>query len=191
MTEYSGKKSLDAEIFIDLKENTILMDYSLNEKGDPMESSTSVTVKDDFKNAEFILKLKRTLAGIYFVLYTAIMAPTMTYLTEKGILKNKQWGIQHQKINRVLSEAAFGKIVYKKEGPLSENNLIVWLPHNMWLQYSLEGEYKAECIAISFTRHLKKRIVADKYEQIKQDGWDLTFSFNKQPQQGSCTVEYL
>jgi len=115
----------------------------------------------------------------------------MTYLTEKGILKNKQWSIQHQKINRVLSEAAFGKIVYKKEGLLLENNLIVWLPHNMWLQYSLEGEYKAECITISFTRHLKKRIVADKYEQVKQDGWDLTFSFNKPPQQGSCTVEYL
>lgn len=196
MSDYVGHKSLDAEVTIDFLNNILEMDYSFNDKGNPYSSNTTTVLKDDLKELEktnkkeaYRLKIKHSFYGLYFSLYEVTVSPIITCLTERGWVKNKVWLIEHQKINRMLSLNSRGKVIIKKEGPLFENMLIIHLNNNMWLRYSLEGKYKQEISSIILKRNFIKIFYDNKYEKIKQDGWNLIFTFKNPPKSGSVTIE--
>jgi hypothetical protein len=193
MSLYSGDKSLDAEIFIDLETGKLLMDYSLNEKGSDYSSSTSCELKNDFKKLPFKRRIievcKRIPATMFLIGYCFATMPIITFLLKHKIIKNKNYQIEHQLLLKQLFSNNL--IVHQKirEGALREPVIVFWFSRNIWMSYKLEGEYQKEIKSIALKRHFQKMKLYGLYEQVRQNGWDLIFEFNHTPQSGSCIVE--
>lgn len=193
MTTYSGNKSLDAEISLDFNTGEILMDYSLNDKGDPYQSNTSVTIKDDLKELPKKDKAKAYLKATGFVcalVAYGFTAHLLTFLLQHGWIKNKNYQIEHQKILKYLIMNTHGIDQKVFEAPLDTTELKYKLYNNLWFNYQLEGDFQTEIEKIQLKRHFETTKRFGKFEQIKQHGWDLIFTFKTPPQTGKCVIEH-
>lgn len=194
MAQVVGNKSLDAEIFMDLKTGEVTFDYTLNQIASPFNSNTSAVIKDEFLDLPFKVRFWETckkipVATLSFF-YIVITVPLITGLMCKGILKNKAWQVEHQKLLKwFYVDGRFSNNVVVN-GPLENNRYKIWLPNNLWFEYHMEGDFKTMMKGMSLTRHFYTTKKFGEYTQIRQGGWDLEFVFDGIPQTGSCTVEH-
>lgn len=195
MTDYSGDKAFDAEMFIDLHTGKVTMDYTLNTNADIMDSNSGVELKDDFGKLPFKSTIKdctySVLTGLFSTLYLSITFPILLYGCHKGWIKNKNYQIEHQKLLKYLAVNTRGTVIEIIDAPIKEHTLKVHLRNNMWVSYKLEGDFETKSKSIALKRSFRKTMVFGKYERIQQHGWDLIFEFNKPPQNGKCIVEHL
>lgn len=194
MSIYCGNKSLDAEIILDLINNNITMDYSLNTVSNPYNSNTSAILEDEFKNIKIIDKVKesvRLFAYITFFLSYGITTWVITFIMKRGLLKNKNYQIEHQRILKdcILNIRGLEKEIFT--APFFDQNLICHLKNNLWLQYHLEGDCQTKIKTISLKRHFYEIQRFGKFKSIRQDGWDLMFYFESPPQTGFVFIEHV
>ena len=194
MTEYSGDKAFDAEMFIDLQTGKLTMDYTLNKKADIYDSNTGLTLKNEYPilpfNRAVYEGVRAGIILIFFTLYMMITMPVLTYCFHRGIIKNKQYQIEHQKLMKYMVVNTLGSTAIVKDAPLREHVLTLHLRNNTWISYKLEGDFETDIKNIALKRSFKKTMRFGKYEKVSQNGWDLIFEFNKPPQTGRCIVEH-
>lgn len=188
-----GNKSLDAEIYIDLVKGDITFDYSSNAIASPYNSNTSAVKLDEFGDLplweQWREGIRRTPVIILFILYNVVTTPIVTWCMHRGYLKRKEWQVEHQKL---LKWFYVDNLCGKRQiiaGPLDQKFLRVWLQHNMWFEYNLDGDFKDMVTKISLVRHYDNLLMFGKYNKIRQDGWDIEFQFCDIPQTGKCTID--
>lgn len=195
MTVYSGDKSLDAEIHLDLVNGSIEMDYSLNKKGSIYDSNHSVKIKDDFGELPKNKKIKeffKRLPIFYLALsYTVFVCPILTYLLHHNIIRNKNYQVEHQRILKWLYSSVEGTRKIIINSPLESAKVVCPIRTNIWVGYELEGEFQQEIKKISLKRHFETIMRFGGYEQEKQNGWELVLEFHHPPQSGRGIIEYI
>jgi hypothetical protein len=194
MTIYHGGKSLDAEISINLKTGEMVMDYTLNKVASKYSSNDSAVLKDDFKalteKQKWIEVAKRLPVTMFGMAYFIFTVPIVTFALHRGILKNENYQVEHQKFMKRIYTGSFFSYQEVFEGPTDRKTLSINIPHNLWMQYTLEGDYQKEVEAIELKRKFVTRKKFGVYEQIVQRGWELVFTFGNPPQSGRCIVEH-
>jgi len=194
MVIYHGGKSLDAEISINLKTGEMVMDYTLNKVSSKYSSNDSAVIKDDYKalseKQKWIEVAKRLPITMFGIAYFCFTVPIVTFALHRGILKNENYQVEHQKFMKRIYTGSFFSYQEVIEGPQELNHIKIGIPHNLWMQYNLEGEYQEEIKSIELKRHFVTRKKFGVYEQIVQRGWDLIFTFDHPPQSGRCIVEH-
>lgn len=195
MTEYSGDKAFDAEMFIDLQTGELTMDYTLNTTADILDSNSGVTLKNEFREQPrkiiILENIRSMIIMLFSVIYLGITMPLLVRGFHKGWIKNKNYQIEHQKLLKYMFSNCRGTDFEIIDAPIKEHVLTVHLNNNMWISYKLEGDFETEIKTIALKRSFKKTMIYGKYERIRQNGWDLIFEFNKPPQTGKCIVEHL
>lgn len=194
MTIYHGNKSLDAEIFVDLKTGEMVMDYTLNKVASRYSSNDSAVLKDEFESLpnkqKWIEVVKRIPASLFGLAYLVFTVPVVTFALHRGILKNENYQVEHQKFMKKIYVESIFSVQEVIEGPQDRNSIEIYLPNNLWMQYNLEGEYQKEVKSIELKRRFVTRKKFGIYEQIVQRGWNLIFTFEHPPQSGRCVVEH-
>lgn len=193
MGVYSGDKSLDAEIYLNLITGELTMDYSMNKYGTPYNSN-ELELKNDLRTMPRVLRLKRVatniIFGIFMIMY-GFTAAVLTYLTTHGKVKNKNYQVEHQKLMKYVSERCFGIVRYQLDAPIRELVVTVPLRRNLWVGYTLEGECRDKIKSIALKRRIVTHILEGKYHRQSQSGWNLIFEFTDYPQTGKCIIDYV
>lgn len=193
MGVYSGDKSLDAEIYLNLITGELTMDYSMNKYGTPYNSNDLV-LTNDLRNMPRNLRLKRIATNLLFTTFMIMYGMTtavLTFLTAHGKVKNKNYQIEHQKLMKYVSERCFGIVTYEIEAPIRELVVTVPLRRNLWVGYNLNGECRDKIKSIALKRRIVTHILEGKYRRESQSGWNLILEFTDYPQTGKCIIEYV
>ena len=194
MTKYEGKRSMDAEMLIDLEKGTVLFDYTLNKFQDDLLSSNqsffdfnnNVDYDTDTSLKSFLrMKISDNKARLIHLLYI---------ISVKYNLKLKWEGrdiaYANQEVTINFLRTHYGTSEYTFEGQHNSNILTYHLTSNLWFEYELEGDYRDKIKNIE----LKRRFVRNVHEvgiSDQQDGWDLIFKFHGIPMHGKCIIRYL
>jgi len=193
MSTYYGDKSLDGEIYLNLITGNLTMDYTLNKHGSSYDSNC-LTLSNEHAAAPALEKLKkwtRTLPISCFALvYFMTMIPLITFLNSHGLLKNKQYQVEHQRIMKELCARCWGTYLIVKDAPFKESVVSVYVRNNLWLGYTLDGECQDKIKSIALTRNFMTHTLWG-YKIIRQRGWTLTFEFTGIPLTGKCVVEHV
>jgi hypothetical protein len=194
MTFYSGVKSLDAEITIDFAEGNIHMDYSRNHLGSPYNSNTSAVLDSEWDTMPQIEKLKVTL-WISFMVFSLpcllfVYQPLSTYLANHRTISAKAH-YEHQAFLKYFYQYMGGIYKHIEEGDLKTTTCKFHLPHNLWMEYELHGEYQDKIKTISLRRRFLRKKRFGKYWETRQNGWDLIFEFTDIPRSGSVIVREI
>lgn len=191
MTFYSGVKSLDAEIIVDFIRGDIHMDYSLNSLGSLYNSNTSMVLGSEWAGKSFLVKMQYILWGTLLILATPTMVwyvPLSTFLFNKGFVKSPEAQYDHQNFMRWFWTNYRGIYERKMEGVLKDTILEFKLPHNLYVEYELEGDYQNKIKSVSLLRNFLRHKKFGTFWETRQDGWKLIFEFVDIPQWGSCIV---
>ena len=193
--KYFGTKSLDAEIYLDLVQGEIRMDYSSNAFFSNYESSHS-TKKGDGTWWE-LPRLKRVLleflispAQLCMGIIIMIIMPTTVFLTKHNLFP-ASWHYPYQNFLKWSYKTYVGVYQESFEGELSGTVLQCPIKHNIWFGYELAGDYEKYITNISFERRLMEFKKFNEHSITVQDGWVLTFEFSQPPKTGSCKIEYV
>lgn len=192
MTEYIGERSHDAEIVVDFFKKSVTMDYTLNKRGSPHNSNSSVVLSDKLRSMAFTRQIyEGTRSGFIFFGVTIpvlLVMPVMTSLTEHKIITSGKIHYLYQQILKYGIVNTRGLVEQSKEGALFQPNVSFKINNNMWFEYELDGEYQDKIKTISLKRNFIKILVFGKYPKVQQSGWNVIFEFNGIPQSGSCIV---
>lgn len=193
MTTYAGNKSLDAEIYLDLKSGEMTMDYSMNKFGDPYNSNYCCT-KNDFKKEPFSVILFEYLSifpySLFLISYMAFLVPLIAFAYSKNLIKTKNFQIEHQRLLKTLVTKVRGSYIQEVMGPIKSYIIGFVIPHNLFIQYTLDGDFEKYVSSISLKRNMEKSLFRGKYEIISQRGWAIEFEFIQPPQNGTCKIIY-
>lgn len=191
MAEYAGVKALDAEITLDFDTKKVTMDYSLNRFGSPYASNNSTVLHSTFQKLPFHKRVVEHAKCMgYLVLGIPLMAgsPIHTFLSSNNIINNAWFDYTYQKLLRNMVIATEGIDEQRKEGELLEPILTFSMPHNLWFEYELDGEYQDKIKSISLKRKFITRYTYGKYPKQRQVGWNVIFEFTEPPKSGSCIL---
>ncbi len=193
--QYSGNKSLDAEIVLDFKSGNLIMDYSNNHLALPRDSNTSAFLdKGELHTAPLKTRLKWAAISQYFgvliVIPYMLYIPYFTLWTKiHGV--NAQGQYDHQELLRYINFIFRGTAEVTKTGSLIEHDLVFIIPNNMWWEYELEGEYQDQIASLALVRNFITYYRFGRFKSIRQNGWKVVFRFKELPQSGSCVVRYI
>jgi hypothetical protein len=191
MTEYSGAKSLDAEITLDFLKKNITMDYTLNEFGNPHNSNTSTIIHDAFQELPFRMKLAESLVSGATLLCGSpllLLSPFHTFCVEHKIITNPVYHYKYQQVLKYIMIHTRWMAEQSKSGELLEPILTFNLQNNIWFEYELDGEYQDKIKTISLKRRFIKKYLFGKYPREQQVGWSVIFEFTEIPKSGSCIL---
>ena len=194
MTDYTGAKSLDAEIILDLESGTVEMDYSLNKFGNPYSSNNSVITESEFKNLDKKQKNKWAFRSTLYAIFTVALLIEQVFfvnLTNKGYIKNKNYQIEFQKLLREGMINAGYSEEQSVTGSLNDTKHVFHIPSNLWLKYELDGDYQTLIKKISLKRHMRYVKRFGTFRELRQHGWDVIFEFISPPSKGGCFIEYV
>ena len=192
MKLYEGSKSLDAEITIDLVEGEVTMDYSLNKHGCVFDSNTSVVLESEWRKRRTLpIAIKRAL--FWYIVFPAKFAMPFiqtgyTFLHSIGF--KKEWQYKYQNFLKWMysNEYIHEKVV---SGEIRSQSITFWMEKNIWMEYTLSEEYSEKIKYIYLLRHFETGYLFGKYREVRQNGWDLVFSFTEPPKRGSCKVRHV
>ena len=191
MTEYSGIKSLDAEVTLDFIKKNIIMDYSLNKFGSPYESNSSTVLNNTFKKISFIEKCKEVFmfgcTGIA-LLPIACFSPIHTFCTEHQLITNPKIHYGYQQLLKHICIRGRGMVEQCKSGELFEPIITFSIHNNVWFEYELGGEYSNKIKSVALKRRFLKIYRFGKYPYQQQSGWNVIFEFTEIPKSGSCIL---
>ena len=191
MTNYAGVKALDAEITLDFDTKKVTMDYSLNKFGSPYASNNSTVLNSTFKDLSLHKKLLSHVKCIgYIFLSIPVLAcsPIHTFLSTHNIVNNAWIDYNYQKLMKHVVIETEGINEQIKSGELFEPTLIFSMPHNLWFEYELDGEYQEKIKSVSLKRKFITRYTYGKYPHQRQVGWNVIFEFTESPKSGSCIL---
>jgi hypothetical protein len=195
MTAYAGTKSHDAEIVLDFVNKHVTMDYSLNKLGSPHQSNTSAVFNNTIIKLSIYQRLKEWIKFLLIVLFSyvpvTLIMPIMTTLLEHNILTNTTIHYWFQKWLKYSCVSTRGLIEQSKDGKLYEPILTFHIPHNVWFEYNLDGDYQDKIKSVALKRCFYTHYVFGKYPQQQQKGWNIIFEFTDIPQNGSCILKYI
>lgn len=190
MTKYSGEKSLDAEITLDFSGKNVTMDYSLNKFSSPYDSNHSM-LRNEFARLPLRRKIfenAKSLGKALIVPPVILLSPLHTFCSEHQIIKNPNIHYAFQKTLKDLYVGIGGLTEQEKSGELSGTVLEFVIPHNLWFEYNLTGEYQDNIKTISLKRRYITRYIYGKFPKVIQSGWNVIFEFTEIPKSGSCIV---
>jgi hypothetical protein len=191
MAHYAGVKALDAEITLDFDTKKVTMDYSLNKFGSPYSSNNTTVLHSTFKHAPLRERLvERVKCAGYFALAIPVLtcSPIHTFLSVHNILNNAWVDYNYQKLLKNILVMTEGLSEQRKTGELFESKLTFSMPHNLWFEYELDGEYQDKIKSISLKRKFITRYTYGKYPHQRQVGWNVIFEFTEPPKSGSCIL---
>jgi hypothetical protein len=194
MTAYGGSKSHDAEIVLDFINENVIMDYSLNKFGSSHNSNSSVAVNSTYKKLSFFNKFLEYIIFIhkcFCYLPVILIMPLMTILIEKRIIVNQKFHYWYQRFLKFCCVGIHGITEQIKSGKLYEPILIFYIPHNVWFEYNLDGDYQNKIKSISLKRCFFTHYSFGKYPKQQQRGWNVIFEFTDIPQSGSCVLRHV
>lgn len=192
MTEYSGAKSLDAEITLDFLKKDITMDYTLNEFGNLHDSNTSTIMHDTFRELSFKMRLAEAVVAVSTLLCgfpLFLFSPFHTFCVEHKIITNPAYHYKYQQMLKYIMIHTRWVAEQSKYGELFEPTLTFGLQNNLWFEYKLDGEYQAKIKTISLKRRFVKFYKYGKYSREQQVGWNVIFEFTGIPKSGSCILQ--
>ena len=192
MSIFHGSKSLDAEIFVDLDNKKITMDYSQN-KFQGYDSSYSASRNSKFLEYPLKARLSAVLLSMYLYFGCFILVfylPLFSYLSNHGIIKNEIEHLEYQKFLKWYRSSRYGTFYFEQSGNADASKIIVNLQSNVWMTYKCEGDYKKYISGLSLTRNFVGFKRYGLFEEEKQFGWNLTFNFSQIPKEGKIYVEY-
>lgn len=191
--KYIGSKALDAEIELDMEKGNVRMDYSLNRFGSPLESSRSCVIESDWRKSPVKTRIWYALLECTLTLMIipmCVVMPTVTGLSEFGYLKpDAQY--RYQKFLRWFFEHTRGIYEQSRSGTLKENILSFTIPHNIWFEYRMEGDYRDNLKKVSLKRNFVNHKRHGIFHEKRQRGWNVIFEFSSVPQAGNCTLRYV
>lgn len=189
MATYLGKRSLDSEMSIDLENGKILFDYSLNKfQDDILDSNHSFF---DFGNdVEYPTTKTQILKRIFKELYLDYKNLFLYYVYDH--LPSIRHKIQYYRQDFLIyyEKYMYGTMEYTFEGQHNSKEIIYHIPHNLWFEYELEGDYKEKIKTIELKRRFVK-LINDNGIYDQQEGWNLLFTFSGIPMYGKCTIRYI
>jgi hypothetical protein len=172
------------------------MDYTSNLFGYNGNSNSSVKYKSDWKHAPLKLRLKYglistlvlfgrgfTVVGIYFLV--------STWIFNTGKITNPKLMYYDQKFRAWLQMygSAFGmhEEIQKIESPVVKFHL----SNNLYLEYEISEEARKHIQSIKLLRHMHNFYRYNRWHEIRQNGWDLVFEFNRIPDNSYVGVKHL
>jgi hypothetical protein len=191
MTEYSGAKSLDAEITLDFLKKNLVMDYTLNQFGNPHDSNTSTILNDTFRILPWSVRLAEALVStctMFIAIPVLAVSPIHTFCTEYGLITNPMIHYKYQQLLKYTMIHTRWMAEQSKDGELFEPRLLFNLQNNIWFEYELDGEYQDKIKTISLKRRFMKFYRFGKYPREQQVGWSVIFEFTEIPKSGSCIL---
>jgi len=195
MSLYHGDKSLDAEIYIDMKTGDVIMDYTLNQVSSAYSSNNSAVLQDDFSKltviTRFVEIVKRAPTTLLAGVYMGITVPIVTFVLSRGMVSNPVYQLEHQRFMKWLFQYNLFSEIQIVQGPYRYNELKFHLPKNLWMEYRLEGDFQKFASSIKLERHFVHMKKFGVYDQIRQRGWDLIFTFDEPPKEGRCIIESI
>lgn len=177
--KYTGNKSSDAEITMDLVKGIIDFDYSLNRFGRARNSNSSCVLQKEFRNIsikELILSIPYNFVAIYatFAMLPLIQKIISQYTAQKIAV----WGMK--RLRGLQEQQAIGKQETK--------SVSFFIPINLWFEYELDGDYSDKIHKIELRRRFIKRIYW--YGScFRQQGWNVIFTFLEPPQYGYVVLK--
>ena len=192
MSQYAGVKSLDAEITLNLSDGTINLDYYSN--GSLYNSNTSAVLKSDWRSASGRTRFKYALWWEYlkFVMPFALIfyLPAVTYLGSKGKLSQK-FQYEHQKFLKWYCTNVDGIKTQYVAGRHDGTIVKFHVDTNIWFEYLLNGDYQKKIRKVSLLREYRPFLKHGKFEEIRQDGWNIVFEFSEPLKEGFCEIHYV
>lgn len=191
MAEYAGVKALDAEITLDFDTKKVTMDYSLNKFGSPYLSNNSTVLNSTFELLPFYKRLvEHAKCAGWSIAALPILScsPIHTFLSTHNLLNNAWVDYNYQKLSKKFFVMTDGITEQKKSGELHESMLIFSMPHNLWFEYELDGEYQEKIKSVSLKRKFITKYTYGKYPHQRQVGWNVIFEFTDIPKSGSCIL---
>ncbi len=176
--KYTGNKSSDAEIVMDLSKGIITFDYSLNVFGNPYNSNTSCTLQKEYnklKPSEAFLNPFYDIIALYarFATLPIFQKIIPQYEAQKITL----WAMK--RLHGLQEQHVIGK---------QETKTVTFYIHvNLWFEYELEGDYKDKIQKVELRRRFVRKIYKDS-SCFKQDGWNVIFIFSESPQHGNIVL---
>lgn len=193
MVDYVGARSLDAEITLDFIKKEVLMDYSLNKFGCPLESNTSTVMNSSFRNLSvFERAYQFGLSVVRMSVFTPVLlcSPVITYLAHFNLIQNPKIHSLYQKFLAYTFKNVSGVFEQTKIGKLYEPTLTFYIRDNVWFEYALEGDYQDKIKSVSLKRRFVTHYLYGKYRREVQRGWNVIFEFTEIPQNGSCVLKH-
>jgi len=194
MTRYGGTKALDAEMKIDLINNTILLDYSTVTGVARGNSNTGIVLSSEWECAPTLTQLKYVLWAMAIALIRVFVVFPLyciyfTVLANYGVIKSADAHFDHQNLLKYVYTFVFGTVEKVTSGELKEPQLVVYTSNNLYFEYVLEGEYKEKIKSVSLVRHYGAWKRFGVFREVRQYGWNLIFEFSDPPKSGSCIVQ--
>lgn len=193
--QYSGNRSLDAEIVLDFQSGNLIMDYSKNHLADPRDSSCSAFLdKGELRTAPLKTQLVWAAISAYFgmlivIPYTLYIKYFTFWATFHGVSAQGQY--DHQELIRYVNFIFRGTAEASKTGCLWDHEVVFNIPNNIWWEYELEGEYQEKIASIALVRNFITYYRFGRFKSIRQNGWKVIFRFKELPQSGSCVIRYI
>ena len=195
MPIYPGTKSLDAEITLNFSDNTICMDYSHNDHGNPYRSNDSVVYNSEWRNLSRYNRIKQALLTtvmMFSIFIISLYVSLITFLSTKNLIRSPRFQLAHQRFLRWYYMNIKGVVIITKRTTTNDSNLlIIPIPNNLWIKYEMEGEFQENIESIALIRHFNDYLRFGKWKELRQNGWDLIFRFKTVPRTGFVKVQYI
>ena len=194
MAIYSGLKSLDAEITIDFSDSTISMDYT-NNPSNSFDSNHAATLLSDWENSSFSRKLPFVIVSVATIFFRAIIFPFYMFLSTtlqgKGLLKSQKFMYFDQKLRCFVAEYTYSRGKYERIIKIEKETETLWLTSNLYFEYEISESARDHILQIKIVRHYDHFYRYSKFHEIRQNGWDLIFTFNAIPENGYISVKTI
>jgi len=192
--KYSGNRSVDAEIELDIENGVIHMDYTDSFYPGAWQNSNTRLVKEVYHEYNRCI-LFRLSDAIYCAFSTWIL---LLIILIKTILEKffyKYWvkydlQYKYQSILKLHFRTMHGMFETVISGKLNEKRLVIPIRSNIWMDYEIIGDYSTYITKVS----LKRRFITKHtyYSSVKkQDGWEVIFEFNDIPLEGKCVLKHI
>jgi len=172
--KYTGNKSSDAEITMNLVKGTIDFDYSLNKFGKAGNSNSSCILQKEFRKISLI-ELILAIPYAYAANFAAMLSlpELQKIIPQYTAQKIALWG--YKRLHGLQEQQSIGKQETK--------SVSFFIPINLWFEYELDGDYSNKIHKIELQRRFIRRIYW--YGScFKQQGWNVIFTFLEPPQYG-------
>lgn len=192
-TIYSGTKSVDAEIVINFSNNSVVMDYSNNEKGAEGNSDYGLYYESEWKTLPVPVRLKQAFITTFALFVERLILPfivvTVTLLQSNGYLLSEKHQYAMQQLRKWFCVNKLGTVEIIQR--ITSTNTVIHIPHNLWVQYELSDNASKYIQEIRLIRHFDNFYRFGKYHEIRQNGWDIVFIFTTLPENSLVSVRYV
>ena len=191
---YPGTKSVDAEIKIDFIDSCVVMDYTRNfGQSADFDSNSGVYYNSDWDDEGILPRLKQATLSAFLLCFQSFIVLFLIFpvsvLQSKGILVSPKYQVGSQKFRKWVCSNIKG--VVEVITKISTTRTVLHIPNNLWVEYELSESAKGVIASIELLRHFDNYYRFGKWHEIRQNGWDVIFTFSSLPENSYVLVKYV